>query len=543
MNTPARVDNTGLAVLTTVRNYGVDTIFGIPGTHNVELYRHLAPLGIHPVTTRHEQGAGYAADAWGQVRGLPGVVLTTSGPGLLNVLSAAGTSFCESRPLLVISPGPALGDEFADRGTLHETKNSTGAADAIFAWSRRAETPAAAVEAIHDAFALFATGRPRSVHLEIPLDVLAQPHGLDAATFAPRVPATTPLPAADAIAEAARVLAAAKRPVILAGGGSTRAAAQVARLAGALQAPVVTTLNGKGVLPETHHLALGANLRLATVRDECNAADALLVIGSKLGEAELWGGHIAPAAASVVRIDLEATQITKHLTPDLGLVGDSAAILDALLSALDADAARPAPSATRAGSVAEVRASALAEAAAIAPSLARIARDLADVLPRETIVAGDSSQITYFGTATFVPQDAPRSYLYMATYATLGYGLPAALGAKVAAPERPVVCVLGDGALMFSIQELATAAEQGLSFVVVCVENGGYAEIRENQIDLGVEPVGVNLFQPDWAALATAFGGHGEKLTRADDLGALVTAGLARPGVTLIHVPLAVFEA
>src|SRR3954447_4532608 len=168
-------ENAGLAVMTVLRNYGIDAVFGIPGTHNLEFYRHLAPLGIRPVTSRHEQGAGYAADGWAQQRGLPGVVITTSGPGLLNALSAAGTAYCESRPLIILSPGVALGAEFADVGTLHETKDPTAASGAIVEWSRRVASAAEAVQAVHDAFHLFRTGRPRPVHIEIPLDVLEGP--------------------------------------------------------------------------------------------------------------------------------------------------------------------------------------------------------------------------------------------------------------------------------------------------------------------------------------------------------------------------------
>ncbi|HKT58114.1 MAG TPA: thiamine pyrophosphate-binding protein, partial [Microbacterium sp.] len=166
------VDNAGLAVLQTLRGYGVDTVFGIPGTHNLEFYRHLPRLGMRAVTSRHEQGAGYAADGWAQRTGMPGVVITTSGPGLLNALSAAGTAYCESRPLILLSPGVALGAEFADVGTLHETKDAVAASGAIVEWSRRVATAAEAVEAVHDAFELFRTGRPRPVHIEVPLDVL-----------------------------------------------------------------------------------------------------------------------------------------------------------------------------------------------------------------------------------------------------------------------------------------------------------------------------------------------------------------------------------
>ena len=169
-------DTAGRAVLETIRAYGVDAIFGIPGTHNLELYRPLADLGIRAVTNRHEQGSGYGADGWAQQTGLPGVVITTSGPGLQNAMSAIGTAFCESRPLIVLSPGVPLGAEFADVGTLHETKDATAMVGAIAEWSRRVSSAAEAVDAVHDAFTLFQTGLPRPVHIEIPLDAVSYTH-------------------------------------------------------------------------------------------------------------------------------------------------------------------------------------------------------------------------------------------------------------------------------------------------------------------------------------------------------------------------------
>ena len=165
------------------------------------------------------------------------------------------------------------------------------------------------------------------------------------------------------------------------------------------------------------------------------------------------------------------------------------------------------------------------------------------MLPADAILGGDSSQVTYFGTASFVPQERAHSFLYTPAYATLGYGLPASIGAKVAAPERPVVCVLGDGALMFAVQELATAVEQRLDLVVVCADNGGYGEIRQNELDRGIAPVGVDLVQPDWAALATAFGGHGERITSAEDFAPALAAAIDAGGVRLLHVPTELFEA
>lgn len=180
--------NGGAAVVETLAAHGVDTVFGIPGTHNLELYRNFAAAGITPVTPRHEQGAGYAAEAYARVGGRPGVVVTTSGPGLLNAMTAAATAYAESQPMLVVSPGVPTGTEGADLGMLHETKDSTGAMDRIVRWSRRARSADDAAAAITDAFASFTGGRPRPVHVEIPVDVLEQAWTGEAVTATAHTP-------------------------------------------------------------------------------------------------------------------------------------------------------------------------------------------------------------------------------------------------------------------------------------------------------------------------------------------------------------------
>ena len=522
-------DTAGRAVLETIRGYGVTAIFGIPGTHNLEFYRPLADLGIRAVTNRHEQGSGYGADGWSQQTGLPGVVITTSGPGLQNAMSAIGTAFCESRPLIVLSPGVPLGAEFADVGTLHETKDATAMVGAIAEWSRRVSTAAEAVQAVHDAFDLFRTSRPRPVHIEIPLDVLEAPAAVPAEDRRPR-----PMPdrvSGDpiALAEAARLLSAARRPVIVAGGGAVDAAHQIAAVAERLGAPVLTTLNGKAVLDERHPLSLGSNLRLAAARAVAEDADVLLVIGSKLGEAELWAPRLE-ARGAVIRIDISPEQRDKNLAATVGLTGDAAAVTDALLPLLP-DAAHPARDLTA------ERAAIEAESRETAPDTVALAEVIAAALPAEAIVAGDSSQIVYMALGSVLRQEHPHSLLYTPTYATLGYGLPAAIGAAVAQTERPVVTVTGDGALMFSVNELATAVEQRLDVTVVCVDNGGYAEIRQNELDRGMAPVGVDLVQPDWAALATAFGATGRRVASRADIAASIRAAIADGGVQLVHIP------
>lgn len=521
-------DTAGRAVLETIRAYGVTTVFGIPGTHNLELYRPLADLGIRAVTNRHEQGAGYGADGWAQQTGLPGIVITTSGPGLQNAMGAIGTAFCESRPLLVLSPGVPLGDEFRDVGTLHETKDASAMVAAIAEWSRRVTSALEAVDAVHAAFELFRTGRPRPVHIEIPLDVLEAPADVPAAARTARPVPPAARGDAQAIRDAADLLAAATTPVIIVGGGSTRASREVTALGERLGAPVLTTLNGKGTVDEHHPLSLGSSLRLAAAREVAEAADVLLVLGSKLGEAELWAPALE-ARGRVVRVDISATQVHKNLEATVGIVGECAAVAAELLAALPGGS-RPAPD------LSALRRAIADEIEAIAPAPVALAERIAEGLPDDAIVTGDSSQIIYLALANVLRCSRPHSLLYTPTYATLGYGLPAAIGARVAQDDRPVVTVLGDGALMFAVNELATAVEQALDLTIVCVDNGGYAEIRQNELDRGIRPVGVDLVQPDWAALANAFGATGRRIDDVDELGDAIRAAIAAGGVQLVHV-------
>lgn len=543
MTTTLHVRNTGFAVLKTLKNYGIDTIFGIPGTHNLEFYRHLEELGMHPVTSRHEQGAGYASIGWSQQTGLPGVVITTSGPGLLNALSSVGTAYCESRPMIVLSPGVAEGEEFADNGALHETKDATGAAGAIALWSRRVRSASEAVDALHEAFEMFRVDRPRPVHIEIPLNVLESES--DSASVDTAARAGSALAAApDAeIARAAQMLAAAKKPVILAGGGSVTASEQLRELAERLGAPVVTTINGKAALAESHPLSLGAEIRLPAAQELVNTADTVLLIGSKLGEAELWGGVVEPSGM-VVRIDRLESQANKNVRSDIALTGDSSVVLRQLLDSDELVAEEAAAGADAFGwlgeaGISELREQLRREAEEISPVLIAVAEQIVAGIPADAIVAGDSSQITYLAMTSAARQDRPNSFLYTPAYATLGFGLPAAIGAKVGSPERSVVCVIGDGALMFSVQELITAVEQKLDLTVVCVDNGGYGEIRQNELDRGIQPVGVDLVQPNWADLATAMGWRGKRIESLNDLTDEVSRAVNAGGLTLLHVPLA----
>lgn len=520
-------------IMTLVRNYGVDTVFGIPGTHNLELYRTLKPLGLRAVTSRHEQGAGYAADAWSVRTGLPGVMIVTSGPGLLNSLSAAGNAFCESRSLVIISPGAPKGAEGSRNGSLHETRNPTAASGAVVEWSRRVETAEAALEAIHEAFHINRTLRPRPVHIEVPLDLLESvPERHDTDLTRPRSSdashATRVIPETDeTLDEATRLMTSSRRPLIIAGGGSRHCAPRLQDLAERLGAPVITTTNGKGVMPETHVLALGAVSLLSVSGRLVGSSDLLIVVGSKLGRAEFSGQDLQPGGR-VIRIDIDPLQHGVNLARDVELLGDADTVIQALLKRL--------PTQSTPGDTTAERGEIEHELATLPQPITALAAAIAQSIPRDAVVTGDSSQISYFGMALCVQSEQPGSYLTTPTYATLGYGLPAAIGAKIATPEAPVIAVLGDGALMFSLQELITAVEQELDLVVVCVDNGGYQEIYENQVERGISPIGVKLVQPDWSALAVACGAIGRKVSAHGDVSGAIADAFAETGVSLVHI-------
>jgi acetolactate synthase-1/2/3 large subunit len=321
--------------------------------------------------------------------------------------------------------------------------------------------------------------------------------------------------------------------VIVAGGGALAASSALQALAEALQAPVVTTINGKGAIPETHALSLGAEIRIPAALDVVNQADVLLMVGTKVGEAELWGGHFNPSG-TVIRVDRVESRLGVNWSPDIALLGDTTTVIPDLLEALSDSAPREAIDLS--DTKARIR-EAVREGA---PETVALCEAIVSHLPDNAIVAGDSSQVTYFGMASVFLASGPGRFLYTPTFATLGYGLPAAIGAQVAEPGTPVVAVVGDGALMFSVQEFATAMEQGLSLVVICVDNGGYGEIKANEAAVDMFPIGVDLYQPDWPKLADAFGATGHRAESPGELGQAMNKALAG-GVHLIHVPLDVF--
>ncbi|GGU99615.1 hypothetical protein GCM10010275_43150 [Streptomyces litmocidini] len=534
MTTPPEKDEAvtgGEAVVRALASHGVTDAFGIPGTHNLEIYRHLRAYGISHVTPRHEQGAGYAADAYARASGRPGVAVTTTGPALLNIAAAVGQAYSDSVPLLVVSPGMPLRHPRQSTGLLHEMRSQTEALRGVAAFSHRVSSVEEIGSAVARAFTLFRTGRPRPVHIEVPLDLLeaAEPAGP-----VRRAPLTGP-PAPDpaAVGRAAEALRAARRPALVLGGGARAAAAECAALAEELGAPAVTTANGKGVMDERHPLSLGVSLHSPAVREWLVDRDVVLAVGTELAESDLWGPPPA-LTGTLIRVDVDPAQMYAGLPADVPLVGDARALVEALLAECRGGAGGvPAdPAGVRALRAARDDETRTRDARWL-PYLRAVRR----VLAEDAVLTSDSAQCCYYGALPHLPLGPAGRYLHPTGFGTLGYALPAAIGAKTACPERQVVALSGDGGLQFSVQELGTAVQLRLPLPVVVFDNGGYGEIREEMAARGDAPLAVDLPAVDLPALARAYGGRGAVVRSPEELAAALAHALTVPGPTVLTVP------
>lgn len=508
--------------------HGTDVVFGIPGNHNLGIYQHLDESNIRHVLARHEQGCGYAADGYARVSGRPGVALVTAGPAVLNTLAALGQAYADSVPMLLVSPGMPLRHPYRGNGHLHEMKNQHGAVDAVVSVSARVTSVAEIGDAVSHAFADMTAGRPRPVHLEVPIDVLDESADVQVGTPVSVTKLTAP---PGELARAAALLAAAARPGIVVGGGARFAAPEVRRLAERLGAGVVTSTNGKGTLPEDHLLSLGAGAHLGAVAEWVRSRDVLVAVGTDLGSSDLWNGPWQ-LDGSLIRIDIDPRQILINAHPDVALVSDAAPALGSLLELLGGGTAAAAGAQDVAAWASRIRAEAAAEGALWQQEI----QAMSAVLDSDAIVAGDSAAVCYYGLRANLPLHTPGSFLYPTGFGTLGYGLPAAIGAKVGAPDRQVVAVLGDGGVMFTIAELASAAAERLAIPVIVVDNAGYGQIRHNMQRRGYTPLGVDIPSPDFAALGRALGCHGVTIESPEHLSEALAKALVADRPTVLHV-------
>ena len=515
----------GRLVAESLEALGAEVAFGVPGIHALAIWDGLRTSPIRAVGLRTELSAGFAADGYARTSGRPAPLLLSTGPGALISLAALMEAASAHVPVVAIAsqiPHDLIG---AGRGFLHELPDQKASFEPVVKWAARAESAGGIPELLAEAWRRALTPPSGPVFVEIPVDLLAGETDVLAGEL-DASPAALPLPDAAALDEAARLLATAESPVVWAGGGVLRSGAwdELRAVAERLGAPVATTYMGKGAFPEDDPLAIGTALDEAPVRELIGRADVLLAVGTELG-AETTGQYGLELSGRLIHVDADPRRIGATYEA-LGLAGDAGAVLAALADRLsgpprDDGAERAAVARQR---VAEQRRE---------PELGLL-ETIRATLPRDAVTAWDMTILAYWAAAHF-PVYEPRTFHYPLGSGTLGYAWPAALGASLAAPGRAVLAVAGDGGFNYGLAELAAARQHSLDAKLLLVDDGGYGILREYQRDQFGETTDVDLVEPDFRALAEAFGVPVISV-EADGLPEALDAAFAEEGPAVVHL-------
>lgn len=508
----------GEALVALLEAYGVDTIFGIPGVHNVEMYRALPRSKINHVLTRHEQGAGFMADGYARATGKPGVCFTITGPGLTNILTPLGQAWSDSSNVLVISSALDVVDSAQGRGRLHEMRSQLQAAHSVTAYATRAYTGEDVQDAVARAFSNFATTRPRPAYLEVPLDLFTKPAGAGwkAQAVASRATATS-----EQVLAAAAMVKNAKRPFIILGGGALQAGAAALKISEATGAPILTTTAGKGAVPAEHKNVWGSLLGYPETQSALQNADCILAVGTELSETDFWTGSFR-LNAPMIRIDIDPEVLAKPHRVTLPILADSTSTLQAIALHFSGQVSRHAnPPATVDDPLRQVLSKALTV--------------IRESLPAETVIASDMTQIAYAANEIF-PMSRPRTWLHPVGFGTLGFALPAAIGAKFGVGKTPVAALAGDYGFQYTLNELGTAVEHKLPIPILLWNNTALGQIRDDMVNKGIQPNAVTLRNPDFQALAKAYGAQAERPKNLNELAKAIAASLKAEAPTLIEM-------
>ena len=527
----------GEALAKSLAREGVEVVFGIAG---IQIYGIVAGLrdepGVRMITTRHEQAATYMADGYARASGKPGVAVVVPGAGLYNAAGGLANAYARSSPVLLVAgqiPRGAIGKNV---GAVHEIADQPGTVRSVTKWQRQAMRPREVPDAVFEAFRQMRTGRPRPVLLEMPPEA-----GVEREEVALRDPARISriVPSPVDLREAAQVIVRSRIPLIYAGGGVARSDAEDAlvKLAEATNIPVVTSSGGKGTIPDSHPLSYGSCFSPRGERQEMNqlyevmqSADVVIGIGARFSL-----GIPAGEASTLVNINIDDAELTRHQANTIPLHGDARATIEALLPYLIEAGARERPSP--------------AEAVAAARSLIayydiRLKEPQFPVLeavqgsvPGDAFTIWDINQLSFYAR-THWHVEHPKTYIDSGYSFNVGYSFPTALGVKVAKPDRPVVCMVGDGGFMFNSSELSTAIRYGINVVTIVFRNDSYGNVARDLEEGFGGTYETDLHNPDFVKFAESFGAVGMRASDPMELETLIPLALAREAPVVIDVPL-----
>ena len=502
----------GRAVVESLKREGVEVVFGVPGVQIMHIFDALyGEPEIRLITVRHEQTTIYMADGYSRVKGKPGVGLVVPGPGVQNASAALGTAYACSSPVLLIAGQVESDDLGQDRGALHEINDQLDVVRPITKWAQRVRRVEDIPKAIHEAMHQMGTGRPRPTEVEIPWDVLGTTAEV---AFMPSEQYPRVMPNREEVRRASDLLVAAKKPLLWAGGGVilSDASPELIKLAEALRAPVATTPEGKGAIPEDHPLSLGAGYYgFGAVRWATPQADIVLAVGTRF-TGQMRPGTALKAAQRLIHVDIDPSVIGKNFPAEVAIVADAKEALKALLEEIrgkkfSRGPGEPWPLPERMEFRKKHQRWLQEKAPLQCDIIAHVRKELKD----DAILVSGVTNTGYWCNLAY-PALRPRTYLTSSYFATLGYAFPTALGAKVAAPDKPVVCIAGDGGFMYACAELATAVRYGIHLIVVIFTDNAFGSTKsDQQINFQGRVLGTELNNPDFAKLGELFGAKGMK--------------------------------
>jgi acetolactate synthase-1/2/3 large subunit len=541
----------GQVVTHLLEELGADHVFGMCGHTLLGLLDALHESDLNYVSVRHEQMAAHAADAYYRSSHKPAVVITHAGPGLTNTVTGVAAAALDGTPLIVITgdiPSRHIGDEAFQEVAVHADASQIDIFRPLVKRAYRVTGAENLGKTLVRAFNLAYSGRPGPVLISIPMDFLAADAVEELPSLVGPIGDTRRvLGDPEQIRTALELLTSAERPTIYAGGGVIQGSAskQLVKLAEHLGALVATTASGKGAIPEDHPLSVGvAGFKANPVANRVtHEADVLLAVGTRFGEQDASSWHedftFSPSTTKIIQVDIDGAELGKVVAIAAGIVGDARAVLTQLNEGLTETPARDIASIPRVSDAGKklaewrdaVAADSMSDAVPIWPS--RILRELRAALPKDGIVTTDVGW-SKNGTAQLFPIYEPGTHLGSGGLGTMGWAVPATLGAKLAHPERAVVGIMGDGAFSTMPQVLMTAVEYGVGAVWLVMNDNAYGAIKTMQTSFYGRDLGTDLstdstgapYRPDYAAGARAMGAEGKRITDPDELGPAIKAAL-----------------
>jgi thiamine pyrophosphate-dependent acetolactate synthase large subunit-like protein len=509
----------------------VDLLFGIPGVGTLAVYDAFVD---HPelrhVEVRHEQSAVFMADGYSRASGRVGVAFTSNGPGALNTITAMATAHNDSVPVLhLVSENPPEVRR-KGKGHFHDISDQFGIFRPVSGYAAQVALADEIPAAVNSAFSALRNRRPRPALVEFANEAFTTTSAVSPLPAASRV--DRPIDPAE-LARAVDVLVGAERPLVWAGGGiaTAGAAAALTRVVERLGAPVITTQKGKGAVPWDHPLHIGNWANEQPTRDLIAECDVLLAIGTRFSYFPT-GGWSLRLPERIVQIDIDPAEIGRNYRVEAGVVGDAGAVLSALEAELDHAGHNSLP--WRDDEVAEVL-TRITEAVGT-PIEIEVLDQVRSALPAESLVFNDPTTIAFWARSHW-NTDRPRTWFVPSGFGTLGFALPASIGARLARPGTPSVAVIGDAGIMFTIQDLMTAVQENVSAIVLVFNDEGYGVERRHQDHLYGRRSGVDVRPPDFVALAGAFGARGIRVEDPDRVGETLASVLDADGPTLIEIP------